>query len=112
MDKETEYENEETTKNYENDAREEDVVEDTDADTRDIDETVDVKTEAIMDTMKSMLSMIEDLAAKVDKVSSAQDVISTNARIVDNDITPVSTQLSNAEIDDTPSLSDFDFTLD
>lgn len=101
----------EITENKENDAREEDIVKDADADTRDIEAHSSAETEATMSAIKSVLSMVEDLAAKVDKISSAQEVMATNARIVDHDLTPVSEQVSRMETDDVPNLKDFDLSV-
>jgi hypothetical protein len=91
------------------DAREEDIVKDTDADTRDIEEKQSTETDIVMKSMKALVSMVEDLAAKVDKVSSAQDVITTNARIIDDSIDNSSND--EERMDGVPSLRDFDLSI-
>lgn len=93
----------------EDDAREEDIIKDADADTNDIERTERDSTDAVMASIKSVLSMVEDLAAKVDKISNAQDVITTNARIIDDSYE--NTVTSEEHMDGVPSLRDFDLSI-
>lgn len=105
-------ETQEITENYEDDAREEDIVKDEDADTRDIEEENRSDFDVVMDSIKRLTDIVDGMGAKLDKLSSAQDVLATNARIIDSDYTPIDEALSMRETDNVPDLKDFDLSID
>lgn len=90
--------------NEENDAREEDVVEDTDSDTKDIENNDNDNYRALSDRLNRMETLLERLSGNLEALRDAQGLLIDNGATVREDFTedidiPASTYDSGLDLD-------------
>lgn len=90
--------------NDENDAREEDIVKDTDADTRDTDDSIN----RVMKKLDSLFDEIDSLKGGIKALQNAQAMLVENGAVIDDRDNGVSEDNSERK---SVSFDDIDFSL-
>ncbi len=107
MDEDERRDDEQVT-NDENDAREEDIVEDTDSDTQDVDETVESGDSEILRRISALEESITRIAGGIDALREAQSIMVENGATIIDESEP---EEMNLNVDSFVSPSELDLII-